>query len=80
MVCAAKHNSQVGLVSLTKTFWQGQDPEIFSAFNVQMYSILTSVDIDCSVWIHNIKAFIKQDVGIPPSLLPSIGHPNKDNE
>ena len=49
-------------------------------FTFMVDSILTPVNINCSAFIHNIEALIKQDVGIPPSLLSSIRHPNKDNE
>lgn len=49
------------------------------SLSINSVHVLTSVHINCSVLIHNIKALIKKDVGIPPSLLPSIGHPNTDN-
>lgn len=45
---------------------------MYISFSVFMKSVLTSVNIDSSAYIHDIKAFIKQDVCIPPSLLPSV--------
>ena len=41
---------------------------------------LTSVNVQFPVQIHDIKPFIEQDISIPPSLLSSVGHPDRGKE